>query len=478
MKGSINRDKRGVSEIKSSKRKLSPTQYEILESMKITSSEGAQRLYKRLALPSKGFPLPRPVPTPVYCNAVHCSRTFTLDPASNGASITVRPSLDNFMTASGFSNTGSSATEFVGNKNVYASAILTSPLPLELPDLISADGSVIPAVPAEGGGLPQLSTIIENSWMHSFDCTGGTGSNEINFDVNLHFDCFFSLYGLTGSTWSLLKTGQTTGAANTVSVYLNQTDIPALSPSYGGIALFFYGAQQYSNTVEVLISSDMITTAGSDASNYRPLDVDVDLFDAAINSAQFMSITAFSCLVSFMGSTLNNGGQVAMALLPAETVLPDSIEDQFAKLTSLNSHSYDGRLEFGAYGHYIPGRVQDLFFTKERSINGSFLQTVIKNIPATDTPVIVRVQTVLCYELITNSPVLSKEIGSSSHNLVDVLVAFAHMICAVGENPSHVKAIMSKAKAFAKRPEVIEAVEQALKLAAKGAVSLAPLLFP
>jgi len=457
-------------------------QYKILEEMRLSESEAASRLYKRMALPSKGFPLPRPVPTPVFCNAVKCVRTFKLANSDDGALISVQPSFDNFLNVRGFSDLAYTTGPYEGHRQSgwgFSAGVETA---FHLPDLYAGDLNILAhAGDPDSVGLGNIANLSNREciWTGPFN-TASALTGVLNFVVDPGIALTVRVYGLIAGIWSVVVSGTTSGQANVLTLSLNKVAVPSMSNSYEAFCVSVESNIDVQDIAHVsIVASEFYSSTPIDSRSYRPTELGLQVFDAIIDSSEFLSITAFSCLVSFMGHTLYDGGQICAALVPAGTDLPGGIDDRFGFLTSLTNHSYNGRLSKGSYGHYIPGRVQDLFFTKERTVDGSTLQFVIKNAPAgAAIDLTVRIETVFCYETITNSPVIPKEIGSREHHLVDLLVAFANMETAVSENPNHVKIIAEKAKSFAKRPEVKEAMKSALKMAAKGALSLAPLLFP
>lgn len=456
-------------------------QYKILEEMKLSETEAASRLYKRIALPSKGFPLPRPVPTPVFCSAVKCVRSFKLDSSDDGAMISVRPSFDNFLTVRGFSDLTTSTGPYEGHRTSNWSFASDIEISGHLPDLEAGDLRIeAHAVQLGQPGLEAVEGVDSRfcAWTGPFK-TSVASTGTLTVDGPSAVPITVRVYGNIAGVWSVVASGVTTGQANVLTLNLNNVDVPSMAASYDSFLMSMEAAMDVHTAAISIAASKFSAVSPIDSKAYRPTDLGQTEFDSIVGSSEFLSITAFSCLVSFMGHSLYDGGQICAALVPYGTDLPGGIDARFGFLTSLTDHSYNGRLSKGAYGHYIPGRVQDLFFTKERTVNGNSLQYVIKNAPAgTAVDLTVRIETVFCYETITNSPNLPKVIGSREHQLVDLLVAFAHMETAVSENPNHVKIIAEKAKAFAKRPEVREAMKSALKMAAKGAISLAPLLFP
>lgn len=479
MKGRETGNRKAAKGLQSARTNLA--QYTILEEMKVSETEAASRLYKRMALPSKGFPLPRPVPTNVVTGGVKCTRTFRLADADNGATITVKPDFDDFLQVSGFSGLSTTVSGFNGARSSDWNGVFYTETGVPIPDLASGDAEIraSPALHSDNN-LGFVSGLNEPCcWQGPFK-TNTAATNDITLKAPPDAIVTLRCYGYDGSTWSQLASGVTSGQANMITLGINSVSVPGLSASYDAIAFSIDCDGSLQGQIQIDCDAWILQTAGA-AESYPPLQEEgLADYQTQLDGAEYLSITAFSCLVSFMGHTMYDGGQIAAALVPGGADLSSDLDVRFGKLTSLSEHSYNGRLSKGAYGHYIPGRVQDLFFTKQRSIkDGSRLEFVIKNAPAgVDVDAVVRIQTVFCYEVVTNSPVWPKEIGSREHQLVDLLVAFAHMSEAVCENPNHIKIIAEKAKKFSKRPEVKEAMSAALKLAAKGALSLAPLLFP
>lgn len=76
-------------------------------------------------------------------------------------------------------------------------------------------------------------------------------------------------------------------------------------------------------------------------------------------------------LVTWTGSTLDNGGKIAIGLTPS-TFCPSLAVTPYASVASLRTNRYDGPIKAGCHGTWRPGSIDDLkhmsVFTFERSM--------------------------------------------------------------------------------------------------------------
>lgn len=80
---------------------------------------------------------------------------------------------------------------------------------------------------------------------------------------------------------------------------------------------------------------------------------------ADVSQMRYFKIVAQELLVSYMGSTLNNGGVVAAARVSGNWAPQASVGDAYDNISRIPYDSYDGRIESGAHVHYTPQSITD-----------------------------------------------------------------------------------------------------------------------
>lgn len=97
-------------------------------------------------------------------------------------------------------------------------------------------------------------------------------------------------------------------------------------------------------------------------------------------SAEMYFVSAQSLLCTFTGSDLNNGGLIATARVPADTVLGSKSDQVPASITanpfynwvaSLSNNRYDGAIKDGSYSFYLGQDESDYFY---KPVEDSFTQ--------------------------------------------------------------------------------------------------------
>lgn len=109
----------------------------------------------------------------------------------------------------------------------------------------------------------------------------------------------------------------------------------------------------------IVVVADVISKV-----DYPPI---TDYWEPLISVCNKWSLTAASLLLKWTGSTLNNGGNISIALFPTGTVFPTDFQDLNQFITNRSYNKYSGRLSNGAHCSYIADEIQQYFF-KDMSV--------------------------------------------------------------------------------------------------------------
>jgi len=162
--------------------------------------------------------------------------------------------------------------------------------------------------------------------------------------------------------------------------------------------------------------------------------------------------TALSALVTYMGSTLANGGNIAGARLPMSFDLGDvEIGDYYAAFASYPIYAADYPLKDGAYAWWCPDSEQEYFFRPHGTYISDDLETVsylafaLKRAEVDQT---VRLRVDLHVETQTRSSLFTSQVSDSSPSFPRAL-ELAKLLPAVTYNDEH-KSLLGKAWAKVK----------------------------
>jgi hypothetical protein len=167
----------------------------------------------------------------------------------------------------------------------------------------------------------------------------------------------------------------------------------------------------------------------------------------ALTETESERTTALTGLVTYMGSTLQDGGQISAARLGMGiSPLRASNGDVYSHLASLPFYNADYALRDGAYAWWLPDSLQEYFYVpylKNRTDTletTSFLQYAILR---DDPSQAVRLRVVQNFEMLTRSRLFTAESGPNNPSYA-TLAAAMKVIPAVTINSKH-KGILSRA---------------------------------
>lgn len=208
-----------------------------------------------------------------------------------------------------------------------------------------------------------------------------------------------------------------------------------------------------------------------------------DLKDSATigKSATMAFVEAQSLLITFEGSTLNNGGQLAIARIPGDSSVGigtgQQFNDWYSWIASLSDNNHDGPIKMGGYCWYLSQDERGYFYRNIGDLAQAELPYMVAEFTTDDNSEtnsipVARVKVVSVIQFVTNSSVYSKapapyigdderkirwilsntpaafENGSHISQLKGLLGALGNRAMSVISNPRTYKALAGAAKAF------------------------------
>jgi hypothetical protein len=159
----------------------------------------------------------------------------------------------------------------------------------------------------------------------------------------------------------------------------------------------------------------------------------------ALTATSAERVTALSCLLTYMGSSLQNGGVIAGARLATGITIQDAPDgDIYSYLASLPTYSADFALKDGAYAWWAPDSVEEQFFTpyNQPPMNTRNNTSLWFAANRDDISQTLRARVVMGIETITRARTYNARIGPVNPNYA-LLLALAKTLPAVTENPLH-----------------------------------------
>jgi len=236
----------------------------------------------------------------------------------------------------------------------------------------------------------------------------------------------------------------------------NQTSISAefIVVSTPGNDLFYcYGGS--TNTLAIVNTNVMITN--SSTSNSTPY-----LGGGAIEEMRPVSM---SVLCTYMGTTLNNGGQIAAAYVPSDFIQSNyyaNAENQYGQAQNFETiqcleGNYNGPLKDGCYAWWSPYTNVDLAFVDPNTLNSNPLPGIIvsgvfePDANTTNLTFVMRLEVSTNYEFITKSTAFENTKCCGSQNDIDTamtMVAEQPHCMPNGKHLEWLKRFMGKASNF------------------------------
>lgn len=175
---------------------------------------------------------------------------------------------------------------------------------------------------------------------------------------------------------------------------------------------------------------------GQGANTYASYSFE-DLMD--IGTATHYRCVSLNVLQTYMGSSLDNGGQIASARLHPGLYANIPGKTHYDFLASRPHSSYDGPLKLGSYMWWLPSNKTEMFFRRYRegsTLNLSNLTTLQSYAIRDDPAQGVRLKITAVFEVHVNSPLYETKLATYSPTFYH-MVHFLRTLPAATENPNH-----------------------------------------
>ena len=209
------------------------------------------------------------------------------------------------------------------------------------------------------------------------------------------------------------------------------------------------------SNIEAAVPTPLIRLEARSSCAYRIRNVDQLIGLALTNSIR---PAAMSGLTTWMGSTLENGGNIAVARLPAgQCISLAPSGDYYGFLSQLPVYAGDYPLKEGAYAWWCPDSEQEYFFQPYGKYRGDDLrevQTLVFAMRRDEVNQTVRFRLDANFEALSRSVQYVSEVGPTSPEFPRML-AVAKTLPAVSINEKHegfFKRLFSKAKSWLSQP--------------------------
>lgn len=201
-----------------------------------------------------------------------------------------------------------------------------------------------------------------------------------------------------------------------------------------------------------------------------------------VDNSSKWCLTAASLLVTFMGSSLENGGNCAVALFPSGSTIPTKYDDIFSTISSRTRDKYVGQLKGGSHCSYLCDEIQQYFFKTMdvTSISAPRIVSVARS--QTQDKLSIKIQLKTCWEFISQDVLRTFSISPGHADLFTRMIAVLSKYSAStqnglsGENGKHWEKIKSIASKAASDPALREEAEKVLRTGTKAVMSALPAL--
>lgn len=202
---------------------------------------------------------------------------------------------------------------------------------------------------------------------------------------------------------------------------------------YAPINVTMYKEAGYTGTVSIPIGQGNLSVL-----DYTQL-LDLDKTEA-------FRVIAMSSLVTYCGSDLANGGEIAAAWLPPDLAYWDNVADPYDYLAQTPNDSYDGALKNGSYCWYKPAGIRSYIYRPYETYgftNSEGLPTLSTFMTRADPTQPVRLKATIIVEAQTVSPLYAVSTAVPHPGFTDTM-RFLRMANSACENPEH-KNLLSEA---------------------------------
>lgn len=298
-------------------------------------------------------------------------------------------------------------------------------------------------------------------------------------DWNIDVFCKFQVSTIPGAGFAAINFGGVGNNTQCAAVYQPQTAVSSTGTTYNAFANFqitSYPANH--NTFFPCLAALQTGTTGTNT--YLPNST-VSSVTIVITPCNFKSTNLYSdggviqeirpvamaCLVSYMGTRLNDGGEIAIARVPSKLLQNNFFQTNNAgvgqlqlieNLRNLDTY-YDDRLEYGAYCYWTPYDYSDIAFYPVSDSNAHGYPALVcsgyfsPDATVNSTQQTLRVECYFVYEYLTQYSINEKKATPGAQASVDCawsVLKGVNPACANGKHLDRIKSILQGAAQFYK----------------------------
>lgn len=298
-------------------------------------------------------------------------------------------------------------------------------------------------------------------------------------DWNIDVFCKFQVSSLPAGNFAAINFGLTGNTTTSfVNIYQPQTAVSSTGTTYNAWANFQFVSQPGNNVFFPVLTNAQNGTSGSATVLANST---VSSSTIVVTPSNFKSTSAYvdggviqeirpvgmAFLLSYMGTRLNDGGEVAVARVPYKLLANNYFQNNSAGVGQLQlienlrnlDTFYDDRLEYGAYSFWTPYDYSDIaFYPIDQANSHGYPALVCSGYFSPDNTVnnqqqTIRVECFFVYEYITQYSVNEKKSQPGSQTAVDVawsVLKGVNPACANGKHLDTIKSILRGAAQFYK----------------------------
>lgn len=192
-----------------------------------------------------------------------------------------------------------------------------------------------------GQCFPYLSDGLLSCTVQSYDANKDPVNSASfgNFDQNGHMEA---------AIWLPTDTAE----ARFCNIVISTNNAP-----FEGEVVLCLAVHKYSGSGPAPPAPPTISAHLSDRCNHM-IHYDINGSDQILDGAQKFTVISQSALLTYLGSDLNNGGQLAIGRMPAGTVIgsnagDETVDNWYSYIANLSKNTYNGPVKDGGYTFYL-----------------------------------------------------------------------------------------------------------------------------
>lgn len=352
------------------------------------------------------------------------------------------------------------------DQTLTASGTADHPYSRQVFSVLPADGAVQWNAPIwfdNGHVLASFPNSDTGRQLYALKTTGagsGTGQLLVQLgDVHAATQITVTLYRYNASFALISSASTTTSAAGLATITL--IPVAAVLTEYIAVTLSCTGSIPYTGpaVLSMIDSAAAMVIQVADVSQHY-LSQDLNGSGTIYSSAEEFVITSQSLLLTYEGSDLNCGGQLAIARVPSGTAVGlnsgITCDNYYDYISSLTRNSYNGSVKTGGYAFYLGQDERSYFYRPVDQYEAQDLPFLVAEWTSEGDPVQpVRIQVQSICQFVTNSGIYDQRPSDY-----------------IGEDYCRILHIMSNINAAYDNPDHKGMLRQALSRASSGVVKL------